>query len=79
MLQPNAEQPLLGLRPIDVGSSGTPEVPFLGAVTVAGQAVLPGDLINIGPWLRLVVGATTTSGNSNFIHIFGSGATSVAR
>lgn len=50
-------------------------MPLLGAVTVAGQAVLPGDLINIGPWLRLLVAAPTTSGTTNFIHNSGSGGT----
>jgi hypothetical protein len=42
---------------------------------VQGQAVVPVDQINIGHWLRLLLGAPTTTGTSpNFIHTFGSGA-----
>jgi hypothetical protein len=44
-------------------------------VTVQGNAVAPVDLVNIGHWLRLLLGPPTTTGtNPNFIHTFGSGA-----
>ena len=70
-----AEQPLLDADVIGVGSSRDPAAPFLDTVTVQGQAVVPVDLINIGHWLRLLLGPPTTTGTSpNFIHIFGSGA-----
>ena len=49
--------------------------PFLDTVTVEGEVVVPVDLINIGHWLRLLLGAPTTTGtNPNFTHTFGSGA-----
>ena len=70
-----AEQPLLDADVIGVGSSRDPAAPFLDTVTVQGQAVVPLDLVNIGHWLRLLLGPPTTTGTSpNFIHSFGSGA-----
>jgi hypothetical protein len=70
-----AEQPLLDADVIGVGSSRDPAAPFLDTVTVQGQAVVPVDLINIGHWLRLLLGPPATTGTSpNFIHSFGSGA-----
>ncbi len=73
-----AEQPLLDADVIGVGSSRDPAAPFLDTVTVQGQAVVPVDLINIGHWLRLLLGPPTTTGTSpNFIHSFGSGAASL--
>ena len=72
-----AEQPLLDADVIGVGSNRDPAAPFLDTVTVAGQAVVPVDLINIGHWLRLLLGAPITTGTTNFIHTFGSGAASL--
>ena len=72
-----AEQPLLDADVIGVGSNRDPAAPFLDTVTVAGQAVVPVDLINIGHWLRLLLGAPATTGSTNFIHTFGSGAASL--
>ncbi|WP_372624953.1 phage tail tube protein [Falsiroseomonas sp.] len=70
-----AEQPLLDADVIGVGSNRDPAAPFLDIVTIQGQAVVPVDLVNIGHWLRLLLGAPTTTGtNPNFIHSFGSGA-----
>ncbi|MDW8399685.1 MAG: phage tail tube protein [Acetobacteraceae bacterium] len=70
-----AEQPLLDADVIGVGSSRDPAAPFLDTVTVQGQAVVPVDLVNIGHWLRLLLGPPTTTGTSpNFVHTFGSGA-----
>ncbi len=70
-----AEQPLLDADVIGVGSNRDPAAPFLDTVTVAGQAVVPVDLVNIGHWLRLLLGAPATTGtNPNFIHTFASGA-----
>jgi hypothetical protein len=44
-------------------------------VTVRAQAVVAVDLVNIGHWLRLLLGPPTTTGTSpNFIHTFASGA-----
>ncbi len=49
--------------------------PYYGLVRIAGQAVVPVDTIHIGRWLRLLLGAPTTTGtNPNFIHTFQSGS-----
>jgi hypothetical protein len=69
-----AEQPLLDNAVIGLGNRD-PGAPFQDTVTVAGQAVVPIDLIHIGHWLRLLLGPPTTTGTSpNFVHTFGSGA-----
>lgn len=70
-----AEQPLIDNPIIGAGNNRDPATPFQDTVTVQGQAVVPIDLINIGHWLRLLLGAPVTTGTSpNFIHTFGSGA-----
>ncbi|MGK7865209.1 phage tail tube protein [Falsiroseomonas sp. E2-1-a4] len=70
-----AEQPLLDADVIGLGGNRDPAAPFLDTVTVAGDVVVPIDLVNTGHWLRLMLGAPTTTGTSpNFIHTFGSGA-----
>jgi hypothetical protein len=69
-----AEQPLLDADVIGIGGNRDTGAPLLDTVTVAGQAVVPIDLINFGHWLRLLFGPPTTSGTSpNFIHSFASG------
>ncbi len=69
-----AEQPLLDVDVIGVGTNRDAGAPFQDGVTVAGQAVVPVDLINLGHWLRLLLGAPVTTGSTpNFVHTFGSG------
>ena len=69
-----AEQPLLDADVIGLGGNRDAAAPFLDTVTVSGSAVVPVDLTNIGHWLRLLLGAPVTTGTTNFIHSFGSGA-----
>ncbi|HEV7266147.1 MAG TPA: phage tail tube protein [Falsiroseomonas sp.] len=70
-----AEQPLLDADVIGLGGNRDPAAPFLDTVTVEGEVVVPVDLINIGHWLRLLLGAPTTTGTvPNYTHTFGSGA-----
>jgi hypothetical protein len=72
------EQPLIADPIIGVGNNRDAAAPFQDSVTVQGNAVVPVDLINFGHWLRLLLGAPTTSGSSpNFVHTFGSGASSL--
>ena len=72
-----AEQPVLNADIIAVGTNWDPAAPSLVTVTVAGQAVVPVDLVNIGHWLRLLPGAHMTTGTANFIHTFGLDAASL--
>lgn len=52
--------------------------PYYGLVRVQGQAVVPLDTVHIGRWLRLLLGAPTTTGtNPNFIHTYQSGSSSI--
>lgn len=52
-----------------------PAAPFLDTVTVQGDIVVPVNLVNFGHWLRLLLGAPTTTGTApNLTHSFGSGA-----
>ncbi len=70
-----AEQPLLDADVIGISTNRDPAAPFLDGVTVQGQAVVPVDLVNIGHWLRLLLGPPTTTGSApNFVHTYGSGA-----
>jgi Phage tail tube protein len=73
-----AEQPLLDADVIGLGGNRDAAAPFLDTVTVGGSAVVPVDLVNIGHWLRLLLGPPTTTGTApNFTHSFGSGAASL--
>ena len=47
--------------------------PFYGKVTVGGPARVPLDTVHFGKWLRLLMGPPTTTGATNFQHIFKSG------
>jgi hypothetical protein len=51
-----AEQPLLDADVIGLGGNRDPAAPFFDTVTVEGDVVVPVDLINIGHWLRLLLG-----------------------
>ncbi|MCK8787268.1 phage tail tube protein [Roseomonas sp. NAR14] len=72
-----AEQPLLDADVIGLGGTRDAAAPFLDTVTVSGSAVVPVDLINIGHWLRLLLGAPTTTGTTNYTHTFKSGGASL--
>jgi hypothetical protein len=72
-----AEQPLLDADVIGLGGTRDAAAPFLDTVTVAGSALVPVDLINIGHWLRLLLGAPTTTGTTNYTHTFKSGGASL--
>jgi hypothetical protein len=69
-----AEQPLIDADVLGVGGNRGSGVPFLDSLSVSGSVVVPIDLVNIGHWLRLMLGAPTTTGTTNFTHSFGSGA-----
>jgi hypothetical protein len=51
-----------------------PMDPYRDFIEITGDAVVPLDLTNIGHWLRMLLGAPTTSGTTNFTHVFQSGS-----
>lgn len=48
--------------------------PYRDFIELAGDAVVPLDVTNIGHWLRMLFGAPTTSGTTNLTHVFKSGS-----
>lgn len=51
--------------------------PFYGKVTVNGPARVPLDTVHFGKWLRLLMGSPTTTGTTNYTHVFKSGSTAL--
>lgn len=51
--------------------------PFFGLISVQGDVTVPVDTIHIGRWLRLLLGAPSTSGSTNFTHVYSSGSLAV--
>lgn len=47
--------------------------PYLDTITVDGSAVVPVDLVAFGHWLKLLLGLPTTTGTTDFTHVFTSG------
>ena len=73
-----AEQPFIDADVIGLAPNRDVAAPFRDTVTVAGQAVVPIDQNFIGDWLRLLLGAPTTTGSApDFVHRFDSGATTL--
>lgn len=56
-----------------IGANRNAGDPALGPVNVTGSARVPIDLANFGNWLRLLFGAPTTTGTTNYTHTFKSG------
>jgi hypothetical protein len=48
--------------------------PYQGVARVEGQAVVPVDTVHFGKWLQWMMGDATSSGSTNFTHVFKSGA-----
>jgi hypothetical protein len=69
-----SSQPLITPTVIGVGANRDPAAPIKDVISVEGNAVVPVDLVNIGHWLKLLFGAPTTTGATDFTHTFKSGA-----
>ena len=68
------------LQQDNVLSSGTTRDagdPLYGLIRVEGAARVPIDTVHFGRWLKLLMGAPTTSGATNYTHTFKSGASSL--
>lgn len=68
-----SDQPLLTPTVIGLGATRDPAAPIKDVISVAGQCVVPVDLVNIGHWLKLVMGVPVTTGAADFVHTFKSG------
>lgn len=70
-----SEQGLITPTVIGVGTTRDPGAPIKDVIDVSGSAVVPVDLVNIGHWLKLLLGVPVTTGASDFTHTFKSGGT----
>lgn len=70
-----SSQPLITPTVIGVGANRDPAAPIKDVLSVEGNAVVPVDLVNIGHWLKLMFGAPTTTGSTDFTHTYKSGGT----
>jgi hypothetical protein len=66
-------QALLDSPVIGLSTGRDPADPFYDAVTVDGSFGIPIDLVDIGFWLKMLMGAPTSAGSTNFTHTFKSG------
>ncbi len=58
-----------------LGLGRDPQAPTYDVLKVGGQIVVPLDLQALGYWLKLALGAPTTTGSTNYTHTFVSGGT----
>lgn len=58
---------------IGVAATRDPGDPTKDVVDVGGSAIVPIDLINSGHWLKMLLGAPTTTGTTDFTHTYKSG------
>jgi len=47
--------------------------PFLDALRVSGNGRVPVDLVNFGVWLKLALGQPTSTGTTDYTHVYTSG------
>jgi hypothetical protein len=72
-----ATQPLESDAVLSATSNRDGGDPNYGAVSVSGDARVPLDTVHIGRWLRLLLGAPTTTGTTDYTHVFRSGSASI--
>jgi len=61
----------------EVGFGREPQEPTRDARNVDGDVVAPGRLAPLGAWLKLLLGAPTTTGSGDYTHTFTSGKESL--
>lgn len=69
--RPLEDNPLIGAS-LNNGNDAT--IPEQGLADLSGDMVVPVDLAHIGYWLKLLLGAPTTTGTTNLTHVFASGS-----
>lgn len=72
--RPLVDEPLIGGN-LNNGNDSTAQQQ--GLPDLAGDIVVPVDLAHFGYWLKLLLGAPTTTGTTNYTHAFSSGATAL--
>lgn len=65
---------LIESQVIGLGTGRDPGDPFYDAVDVSGSADVPLDLTEFGRWAKMLFGAASTTGSSNYVHVFKSGS-----
>lgn len=73
-LDPGVSQPWERLDLIGLAGGRDEPTPLRGLLTVEPRVEVPIDLVNIGHWMRLLFGAPTTTGTTDRVHVFASGA-----
>lgn len=67
-------QNMMESQVIGLGGGRDPADPFYDAVDVSGSADVPLDKTEFGRWLQLTFGDPTTTGTTNYTHVFKSGS-----
>lgn len=76
-LELGATQNLLDSPVIGIGQTRDPSDPFYDGIEAGGSFSVPLDKTEFGRWLQLALGAPTTSGTTNYTHVFKSGGTTL--
>lgn len=59
------------------GTNRSKADPVYGLRRVQGEAVIPIDTVHIGRWLKMLFGAATDSGSSDYTHVFKDGSSAL--
>ncbi len=51
--------------------------PYFGLIQLQGDVSVPVDTVHFGRWLRLLFGAPSTSGTTNYTHVYSSGSAAI--
>lgn len=74
---PGVSQPWDRLDVVGLAGGRDEPAPLRGLLTVEPSVEVPMDPVNIGYWLRTVLGSPTTTGTTNRTHVFKSGGSSL--
>jgi hypothetical protein len=74
---PGVEKPWERMDVVGLAGGRNEPVPMRGLLSVQPQAEVPIDLEAFGIWLKLMFGAPTTAGSTNFTHTFVAGGSTL--
>lgn len=75
--EPGVSQPWERMDVLGLAGGRDEPAPMRGLLTVEPSVEVPMDLVNIGYWLRALMGAPTTTGTTNRTHVFKSGSSTL--